>query len=451
MDFAKVNVEVRTGVGKGGARKVRAAGKVPGVIYGQKKDPMTVTFDEKELLSSLDKEKKRNTVLKLAVTGNGTSEEVVAMVREAQINALSRRLEHVDFLRVDLDKEVQVTVPLVLTGKPVGVTNGGNLHQSLHVVPVAAKPAAIPSKLEVDVSGARRGLRAPRQRSQAPAPACASCSRRATRSPRWWRRRPRRSRKQRRLPSRARCRRKARRPARPPRPVQLARPPRPAARRKAAKREAARRRASNALRERRPCTSWLGSGTLVGSTRPTDTIWDSWSPTSFWRGAAAPRRAPNLAPSSAEIAIGSERVLLCKPMEFMNVSGQAVARAATFWKVPVSNTIVVHDELDVPFGRIKLAAGGGAGGHNGIRSMLADLGDPGFARVRVGIGRPAPGRDGADYVLSDFSRAEAKELPDLVALAAEAVEAIVTDGIAAAMNRFNGKAKDSNRNTKDRA
>jgi len=75
------------------------------------------------------------------------------MVREAQINALSRRLEHVDFLRVDLDAEVQVTVPLVLTGKPVGVTNGGNLHQSLHVVPVAAKPAAIPSKLEVDVSG----------------------------------------------------------------------------------------------------------------------------------------------------------------------------------------------------------------------------------------------------------------------------------------------------------
>jgi len=153
----------------------------------------------------------------------------------------------------------------------------------------------------------------------------------------------------------------------------------------------------------------------------------------------------------AEIAIGTERVLLCKPMEFMNVSGQAVARAATFWKVPVANTIVVHDELDVPFGRIKLAAGGGAGGHNGIRSIIADLGDPAFARVRVGIGRPAPGRDGAAYVLDDFSRAEAKELPDLVALAAEAVEAIVTDGIAAAMNRFNGKAKDSNRNTKDRA
>jgi len=74
------------------------------------------------------------------------------MVRDAQINPLSRRLVHVDFLAVDLNSEVRVTVPLVLTGKPVGVTNGGNLHQSTHMVPVAAKPAAIPTKLEVDVS-----------------------------------------------------------------------------------------------------------------------------------------------------------------------------------------------------------------------------------------------------------------------------------------------------------
>ncbi len=152
MDFAKVNVEVRGGTGKGGSRKVRAAGKVPGVVYGRKAEPVAVTFDEKELLTSLDKEKKRNTVLKLSISGGGKSEEVTAMVREAQVNPLSRRLVHVDFLRVDLDAEVHVTVPLVLTGKAVGTTNGGNLHQSLHVIPVAAKPAAIPTKLEVDVT-----------------------------------------------------------------------------------------------------------------------------------------------------------------------------------------------------------------------------------------------------------------------------------------------------------
>jgi large subunit ribosomal protein L25 len=157
MDFAKVNVEVRSGIGKGGSRKVRAAGKVPGVVYGRKQEPVAVTFDEKELLTSLDKDKKRNTVLKLALSGNGKSEEVTAMVREAQVNPLSRRLVHVDFLRVDLNEEVHVTVPLVLTGKAVGTTNGGNLHQSLHSISIAAKPAAIPTKLEADVTALEIG------------------------------------------------------------------------------------------------------------------------------------------------------------------------------------------------------------------------------------------------------------------------------------------------------
>src|SRR5690242_231903 len=149
----------------------------------------------------------------------------------------------------------------------------------------------------------------------------------------------------------------------------------------------------------------------------------------------------------AEVTLAGKRVLLCKPMEFMNVSGQAVARVAGFWKIPVADVIVVHDELDVPFGRLKLAAGGGPGGHNGVRSLIANLGDPNFARVRFGVGRPAPGRDAADFVLADFSRAEEKELADLRILAADAVEAIVGQGIAAAMNKFNGKAS----NTKDRA
>jgi PTH1 family peptidyl-tRNA hydrolase len=149
-----------------------------------------------------------------------------------------------------------------------------------------------------------------------------------------------------------------------------------------------------------------------------------------------------------EGTLGGKRVLFCKPMEFMNLSGQAVARVAGFWKIPVSDTIVVYDELDVPFGRLKLGVGGGHGGHNGLRSLIADLGDPGFARVRVGIGRPLPGRDAADYVLTDFSRAEAKELTELRALAADAVEAIVVHGVPAAMNRFNGKAQSPDKKDK---
>jgi PTH1 family peptidyl-tRNA hydrolase len=152
-----------------------------------------------------------------------------------------------------------------------------------------------------------------------------------------------------------------------------------------------------------------------------------------------------------EVTIAGERVLLCKPMEFMNLSGQAVARAAGFWKVPVTELVVVHDELDLPFGRLKLGAGGGHGGHNGVRSLLGSLSDPGFARVRVGVGRPTAGHDPANYLLSNFSRAEAKELPDLIGSAADAVEAVIKSGLTAAMNKFNVRDKTQNDKTKDRA
>jgi PTH1 family peptidyl-tRNA hydrolase len=142
-----------------------------------------------------------------------------------------------------------------------------------------------------------------------------------------------------------------------------------------------------------------------------------------------------------EIALGAERVILCKPMEFMNVSGQAVRQVAGFHKIPAARTIVVHDELDVPFGRLKLGTGGGAGGHNGVRSIIADLGTPDFARVRVGVDRPPPNWQGADYVLANFTGAEQKELPALIDLAADAVEEIVARGLPAAMNKFNTKPK----------
>jgi PTH1 family peptidyl-tRNA hydrolase len=156
------------------------------------------------------------------------------------------------------------------------------------------------------------------------------------------------------------------------------------------------------------------------------------------RGRAAAARA-KFGAEILEATIGGARLLLCKPQEYMNVSGQAVARVAGFWKIGLAETIVVHDELDLPFDRMKLGAGGGPGGHNGIKSIISSLGDPGFARVRIGIGRPAPGRDPADWVLSDFSRAETALLPDVVGRAADAVEAIVKDGLTTAMNRFNGK------------
>jgi len=157
------------------------------------------------------------------------------------------------------------------------------------------------------------------------------------------------------------------------------------------------------------------------------------------RGRASAPRA-KLGAEVSEIRIGAERVLLCKPMEFMNTSGLAVVRVAQFWKVEPPRTVVVHDELDLPFGRLKLGGGGGHGGHNGVRSVIAEWGTSDFARVRVGIGRPAPGQiDPVDYLLTDFKSSERAALPELYGRAAEAMESIVRDGLVVAMNRFNGK------------
>jgi large subunit ribosomal protein L25 len=155
MDFAKVSVEVRNESGKGSARRARAAGKVPGILYGHKEPPVTLTVDPLALVKSLDKERKRNTVFTLAVGGD--KQQVTAMIRDVQLHPLSRRIIHVDFIRVSMDEEVKVTVPLHLLGTPVGVVNGGNLHQGMHAVPLAAKPDAIPSKLELNVSGLEIG------------------------------------------------------------------------------------------------------------------------------------------------------------------------------------------------------------------------------------------------------------------------------------------------------
>ena len=155
-------------------------------------------------------------------------------------------------------------------------------------------------------------------------------------------------------------------------------------------------------------------------------------------GAGSPR--DKWGASLAEGKIGNERILLCKPMEFMNVSGQAVVRAAQFWKVAPSQTVVVHDDWDLPLGRLKLGSGGGHGGHNGVRSILAEWGNADFARVRFGIGRPLSGKASAGYVLGTFAKDEHAVLSTTVSRAADALEEIVKRGLTVAMNTFNGKA-----------
>jgi PTH1 family peptidyl-tRNA hydrolase len=141
-----------------------------------------------------------------------------------------------------------------------------------------------------------------------------------------------------------------------------------------------------------------------------------------------------------ETRIGDERVVLAKPRSFMNESGGGVKAVLAFYKVMPESLVVVHDELDIPFCAVRLKVGGGAGGHNGLRSIDSALGTPEYTRVRVGIGRP-PGRmEAADFVLRDFSAAERKELPLLVERGADAVVTLLRSGLAAAQNLFHSNA-----------
>jgi PTH1 family peptidyl-tRNA hydrolase len=124
------------------------------------------------------------------------------------------------------------------------------------------------------------------------------------------------------------------------------------------------------------------------------------------------------------------------PRSYMNLSGGAVAALRDFYKIPSSRIVVIHDELDLPFGEIRLKSGGGAGGHNGLRSVTAAVGSPDYFRVRFGIGRP-PGRmDPAAFVLRDFTAEQRKELPLLLDRCADAVEALLRDGLEPAQNAF---------------
>jgi PTH1 family peptidyl-tRNA hydrolase len=133
-------------------------------------------------------------------------------------------------------------------------------------------------------------------------------------------------------------------------------------------------------------------------------------------------------------------VLLAKPLSFMNSSGRPVAALARYHKVPPERLVVIHDDLDIPFGSVRLRLDGGDNGHNGLRSVTAALQTPGYYRVRFGIGRP-PGRmDAASYVLRDFSAVERKELPYLVSRCADAVEVLIAQGLAAAQNEFHAAA-----------
>lgn len=140
---------------------------------------------------------------------------------------------------------------------------------------------------------------------------------------------------------------------------------------------------------------------------------------------------------TAEVQVGGERVLLLAPQTYMNLSGRSIRSAVTFYKVAVSDLLVICDDLNLDLGRLRLRASGTAGGQNGLKNIIDQLGTTEFPRLRVGIGRPPEGQDTVNYVLQTFAKSERDTMMDSVLKACDATELWVKEGVEQAMNKFN--------------
>lgn len=141
---------------------------------------------------------------------------------------------------------------------------------------------------------------------------------------------------------------------------------------------------------------------------------------------------------TGEVQVGGERVLLVMPQTFMNLSGNSIREAVNFYKVPTENVIVIYDDLDIPVGRIRVRPSGSAGSHNGMRSILAQLGTENFPRVRIGIGQELR-EETVNFVLSRFPKEQEKEINAVLAQAGDAALDIIRNGVDHAMNTYNPK------------
>ena len=137
--------------------------------------------------------------------------------------------------------------------------------------------------------------------------------------------------------------------------------------------------------------------------------------------------------------LGGQKVLLVKPVTYMNLSGQAVRALADYYKIPPAHILVIFDDISLPVGKLRVRPNGSAGGHNGIKSLIAELGSQDFPRIKVGVGaKPHPDYDLADWVLSSFTKEEESLLTPTLKRAIEAAGSIIQDGVPQTMNRFNG-------------
>ena len=141
---------------------------------------------------------------------------------------------------------------------------------------------------------------------------------------------------------------------------------------------------------------------------------------------------------TGEMRLGGERVLVMKPQTYMNLSGEAVKLAGAFYKIPPERVIVISDDVSLPLGKLRIRANGSAGGHNGLKNIIAHLGTDAFPRIKVGVGAPEhPEHEMVDWVIGNFTPAEKKVVADAVGRAADAVACLIEKGVAEAQNKFN--------------
>ncbi len=139
-----------------------------------------------------------------------------------------------------------------------------------------------------------------------------------------------------------------------------------------------------------------------------------------------------------ETNIDGEKVLLVKPQTFMNKSGETVQEISNFYKVPLENIVVIQDDIDINFASLRVRTKGSAGSHNGMKSIIYLLKDDKFPRIKIGVGRPEPGRDLADFVLGRFTKDEEMDIDEVLERAADAVECLIKEGTSSSMNKYNG-------------
>ena len=412
-----IEVERRSSTGKGANRKLRQQGLIPAIVYGGGKDKesVPVVIDRHAVTELLKQEKGRNTVFLLKM--KGTKQERHAMVRDAQIDPITRQYVHLDFIRVMKGQRLKVEVPIVLEGEAEGVKVGGFLDwvgRSLHVECPAEE---IPQAFHVDISNLQ--LSQHLTAADIALPGERQAGGRPPQGDRHDRRPPREARGGGQARRGGRCRSHARRSP-SPRSSSAARP--------------FRRRA------RKPSSiggfgSWTsrrssGWATPARSTRSRVTTWASWWWTR-WRGAgASPAGAAATAPRS-RAAPAAGPTLLVKPQTFMNLSGDALALFRPARSSRPGQCLVVVDDVDMPLGQLRLRERGGPGTHNGLRSIVDAIGED-FPRLRLGICGEHPWDDLAEYVLAPFETEEREAVSAMVKRAADCIEAALRLGIARA-------------------